>query len=154
MAAMDRRQFLEVAGSAALTGGEFVRSVTGAEPHAAFPSNSPRDVKINIKPLYAGMVHSGVWVGPCRPKKTKPPEQERASHRKRFPAEIEKLRATVASMARLRTPLCSSIVACDSRRSPTDWEQSARGQENQRGARRGQNAAPAEMLHSESSWFV
>lgn len=107
MAAMDRRQFLEgtLAGSAALAGTELAGSATGAEPNAAPPSNSPRDVKINIKPLYAGMVHSGVWVGPCRPKETKPPEQERAAHKKRFPIEIEKLKHTVGSAARVLEPI-------------------------------------------------
>jgi len=98
MAAMDRRQFL-------VAGAELTRSAIGAESGANPPSGSPRDVKVNIKPLYAGMVHSGVWVGPCRPKETPPPEQERASHKKRFPVEIEKLKRTVGSAARVLEPI-------------------------------------------------
>jgi hypothetical protein len=107
MAAMDRRQFLggTLAVSAALGGAELARSAIGAESSAGPPSDSPRDVKLNIKPLYAGMVHSGVWVGPCRPKKTQPPEQERASHKKRFPQQIEKLRRTVGSTATVLEPV-------------------------------------------------
>ena len=107
MAAIDRRQFLEgtLAVSAALGGAELARSAIGAEPSAEPPSDSPRDVKVNIKPLYAGMVHSGVWVGPCRPRKTKPPEEERASHQKRFPVQIDNLKRTVGSAARVLEPV-------------------------------------------------
>ena len=107
MAAMDRRQFLEgtLAVSAALGGAELAGAAIGAESSANPLSDSPRDVKINIKPLYAAMVHSGVWVGPCRPKMTKPPEEERASHKKRFPVEIEKLKRTVGSTARVLEPI-------------------------------------------------
>ena len=107
MAAMDRRQFLEgtLAVSAALSGAELARSAIAAKPNADPPSDSPRDVKVNIKPLYAGMVHSGVWVGPCRPRETQPPERERAAHKKRFPVQIENLKRTVGSAARVLEPI-------------------------------------------------
>ncbi|HUT89755.1 MAG TPA: hypothetical protein VMY37_09680 [Thermoguttaceae bacterium] len=107
MGKMNRRHFLEgtLAVSAALAGAGLRRSAIGADSSAEPVADSPRDVKINIKPLYAGMVHSGVWVGPCRPKDTKPPEEERASHKKRFPVEIENLRRTVGSAARVLEPI-------------------------------------------------
>jgi len=107
MAAMDRRQFLEgtVAVSAAIGGAKLARSASGAESAAKPLPNSPRDVKINIKPLYAAMVHSGVWVGPCRPRKTRTPEQERAAHKKSFPSVIEKLKRTLGSAAKVLEPI-------------------------------------------------
>ncbi len=107
MGRMNRRHFLEgtLAVSAALGGAGLARSAIGADSRAKPVSPCPRDVKVNIKPLYAGMVHSGVWVGPCRPKDTAPPEQERASHKKRFPAEIERLRQTVGSAAKVLEPI-------------------------------------------------
>jgi hypothetical protein len=107
MAAMDRRQFLEgtLAASAALGGAQLAAAAIGAEASPEPLPDSPREVRINIKPLYAAMVHSGVWVGPCRPRKTKPPQEERASHKKRFPVEIENLRRTVGSAARVLDPI-------------------------------------------------
>ena len=107
MGKINRRHFMEgtLAVSAALGGAGLLRSASGADSSAEPVSDSPRDVKINIKPLYAGMVHSGVWVGPCRPKDTKPPEEERAAHKKRFPVEIENLRRAVGSAARVLEPI-------------------------------------------------
>lgn len=107
MGRMNRRHFLEgtFAASAALGGLRLSGSVIGADSPAQPVPVSPRGVKINIKPLYAGMVHSGVWVGPCRPKDTPPPEEERASHKKRFPVEIENLRRTVGSAANVLEPI-------------------------------------------------
>ena len=105
MGKMNRRHFLEgtLVASAALGATGPSRSAIGADSTAR--SDSPRNVKVNIKPLYAGLVHSGVWVGPCRPKDTKPPEQERAAHRKRFPIEIDRLKKTVGSTAKVLEPV-------------------------------------------------
>ncbi len=107
MGKMNRRHFMEgtLAVSAALAGAGLQRSGIGADSSSRPAPDSPRGVKVNIKPLYAGMVHSGVWVGPCRPKDTKPPEQERAAHKKRFPVEIENLRRTVGSAAKVLEPI-------------------------------------------------
>lgn len=107
MGRMNRRDFLEgtFGVSAALGAAGLVQTAIGADSTAEPVPVTPRDVKLNIKPLYAGMVHSGVWVGPCRPKDTPPPEQERASHKRQFPREIEKLKQTVGSAATVLEPI-------------------------------------------------
>lgn len=43
----------------------------------------PRDTKLNVKPVMANVIHSGVWQGPCRWDSTTP-EAERANAERRF----------------------------------------------------------------------
>ena len=88
---MKRRDFLAsgigavVAGAGA--GGVLIAADSpGGKPAAGGASQiplHPRDIKLNVKPVMANVIHSGVWQGPCRWTSVTP-EVERAGAERRF----------------------------------------------------------------------
>lgn len=65
------------------------------------------DVTVNIKPVYANIVHSAVWEGPCRCGEAEllEPANERRSGRESFLLWQEELRRNLAPCARMLEPV-------------------------------------------------
>jgi len=67
---------------------------------------SPRDVKINVKPVYYALIHSGVWEGPCRYTGGGPgPEAERAQNRNAFNRWVANFKKTLPPDATMLDPV-------------------------------------------------
>jgi hypothetical protein len=96
---MNRRNFMfsglgtVAAGTAAeglLTGAEPAEKASPAEGTGCL-SLHPRDIKLNVKPVMANLIHSGSWQGPCRPTSAKP-EVEKAEAERRFADWCQRLK--------------------------------------------------------------
>ncbi|HUU28839.1 MAG TPA: hypothetical protein VM123_13595 [archaeon] len=66
---------------------------------------SPRDVKINVKPVSSYIIHGGVWTGPCRWNPNPPPEEEKARFRNYAAESIKTLEQHVSQDARILEPV-------------------------------------------------
>ena len=55
---------------------------------------NPCEIKINLKPVMASLIHSGVWEGPCRPESLEP-DQERANSKEQFKEWVEEIKSNI-----------------------------------------------------------
>ncbi len=55
------------------------------------------DVKVNLRPVFSSLIHSGYWEGPCRvgPEKTSSPEYERKTAKEQFGVWYDELKANI-----------------------------------------------------------
>ena len=86
--AMNRRDFLAtgfgaVAAGAAAEGAMFAEAPAGDLPPPVDIPGHPRNTKLNVKPVMANLIHTGVWQGPCR-WTSATPEVERANAERAF----------------------------------------------------------------------
>ena len=67
----------------------------------------PIDVRVNVKPVFAQLVHSGPYEGPCRVGREEDltPETERERGKARFDAFVQDLRENLSPDARLLEPV-------------------------------------------------
>lgn len=98
MTGMRRREFLEVLGIGAA--GSLIAANTAAADtqikstqkqrveFAKSLSPNPMDIRIAVKPVYAPLIHSAVWQGPCRPGGEEPDEEKTAYYLINDPAAL------------------------------------------------------------------
>lgn len=67
----------------------------------------PIDVQVNVKPVYAQLIHSDAYEGPCRVgnREDLTPEAERERGRSQFEASVRDLRANLAADVRVLEPV-------------------------------------------------
>ena len=55
------------------------------------------DVKVNLKPVFSSLIHSGYWEGPCRvgPEETGSPEYERKAAKEQFGTWYDELKGNI-----------------------------------------------------------
>jgi len=131
---MERRDFLGgmtigIAGSLMASDSANARVKPQPTEFAKGPTERPLDIRIAVKPVYAPLIHSDVWVGPCRPGGKEPdyeridyylkndpaalwavvgnktPEQERADAESGVKEFVENLKANLTSDIRLLDPV-------------------------------------------------
>ena len=68
---------------------------------------SALNVRVGVKPVFAQLVHSAAWEGPCRvgDREELTPEAERAKGKKAFMEFQEELRVNLSSEAKLLEPV-------------------------------------------------
>jgi hypothetical protein len=69
--------------------------------------NYAMDVKVNVKPVFSNMVHTGVWEGPCRvgtPEELEPAHEIRVG-REQFAAWRDELECNLCGYARILEPV-------------------------------------------------
>jgi hypothetical protein len=73
-------------------------------PHSGKGEN-PRDIKINVKPVFYAMFHSGAWQGPCRFRGPGlGPKEEKVQARKKFDEWTKEYRNTKSQDVNLLEP--------------------------------------------------
>ena len=107
---VDRRTFLKSAclGAAALKGASVLTAsgmTTQVSSAQSLERLNPRNVKLNVKPVFGALVHSGMWEGPCRWGVQKTPDQERADGRARYSKAVEETRKRLTGDVRLLEPV-------------------------------------------------
>lgn len=65
---------------------------------------NPCDVKINVKPVYAGMIHTYIAEGACREKPNPRPSEEKVQNKNRFNRFINKLKSKLSKDAKMLEP--------------------------------------------------
>jgi len=67
----------------------------------------PIDVQVNVKPVFAQLIHSGAYEGPCRvgKKEDLTPEAERERGRNEFQASVRDLKANLSDDVRVLEPV-------------------------------------------------
>lgn len=70
--------------------------------------NRAAEMKLNVKPVFPQLVHSGAYEGPCRvgDEKTLSPDTEKAQSKRRFNEFYEDLRGNLISDAEILDPIC------------------------------------------------
>jgi len=67
---------------------------------------NPRDIKINVKPVYYALIHSGIWEGPCRyTGGGAGPDAERVQYRGNFAKYIEGFKSSLSQDAKMLEPV-------------------------------------------------
>jgi len=66
---------------------------------------SPRDVKINVKPVACYMIHEGVWTGPCRWNPNPPPEEEKVRYRRSFERSVTRYKESLSKDVKMLEPV-------------------------------------------------
>ena len=107
---INRRTFLESAclGAVALNG---AGGLIGAElanqaaTEDALERLNPRNVKLHVKLVFGGMIHSGMWEGPCRWDVQKTPDEERVDLLASFRKAVEASRTGLSGDVRLLEPV-------------------------------------------------
>jgi hypothetical protein len=108
MSDISRRFFLGTVGATAagtMLAGEAVAATGEAQGSGVANSPlSPGEVKVNVKQVMAGLLHSGAWYGPCRWKPPIPPEQERAQAQQRIQSLLKSHQQKLSPEAHLMPP--------------------------------------------------
>jgi len=67
---------------------------------------NPRDIKINVKPVFYSLIHSGIWEGPCRYRGGGVgPEKERIQNRARFDNYVKGFKSNLSQDAKMLEPV-------------------------------------------------
>jgi hypothetical protein len=97
---MKRRHFLATGLGAVVAGAATDGVLVAAKPgdqaaptgQSSDAAQHPRDIKLNVKPVMANLIHTAAWQGPCRPTADSP-EAERAGAEQRFADWCHQLQA-------------------------------------------------------------
>jgi len=67
---------------------------------------NPRNIKINVKPVYYALIHSGIWEGPCRYRGGGVgPEKERIQYRTQFDNYVKSFKSNLSQDAKMLEPV-------------------------------------------------
>lgn len=66
---------------------------------------SPKELKVNIKPVSNYMIHEGVWTGPCRWNPNPPPEQERVNFHNYYQEWVKSIKKNLSKDAMMLEPI-------------------------------------------------